>query len=580
MEAPSVERPKPQKGKERVPVLDERMKAYFRQHEGYARQAVWLERHLLKRADDLPIPDPENEMSYTPEHSEAQEKLRELVDAAKEGGGIPEDRYEVSRVYTEAIYSYYKQCAFAQREERGMRKFFNLSSTESLDVAGIRFFECMTKKPPVGRISFFRKEGYFVFSCEKESDYAALDENSSVKRIGKESLGSHHDRRFLRGREGERSESFQVTLIRINEEAAFVERIPSVLIHERQHFINHQVLKVFEYIEKRKKGLHQGAGRLHGQFGYQERESILLLKDEALATLRGGDVYPEDFSNQIIYGYGSFYRGLKAEDQKTIKSCFVNIGKQLAKSPFWRFKKEKDVLAMLVYQLMDIPLLDWPYWLSRQTAFYEERLREATALMPHLPPSPVPANVILPAPLRSLFDRVEAGRKELEQMRTSIQVAALGVGDRIKETDIELELKRLTEIFQAKYEHTKQDLDALQRLCSDKAWSRATRPALSPHTETWPIPYRQVGEKISTLLLTPGWSHAQLYADIGYATLGNQPESSVHDLEYEWQRELQLFGAQRVSIRGLVVDRSGIEFTATIVFTSKPPLEMRCHVSA
>lgn len=155
------------------------------------------------------------------------------------------------------------------------------------------------------------------------------------------------------------------------------------VLHERQHFINDSILQNFTGIESRivppKKDFPLLAGGTNEQKA-RVRKGLGWVKDELLARIRDGSdsIRVTDFFGTNLYKYLS--DEFLEDEQKEVSALLKKIESEL-KSALGLFIDGQS-RGILVYHLVDIPLLRFPERIRAISAFYNSKISEFTNFIP------------------------------------------------------------------------------------------------------------------------------------------------------------------------------------------------------
>lgn len=235
---------------------------------------------------------------------------------------------------------------------------------------GLRFFEHWVGKLPKDVVVFKRLPNYFQVICESSEDYIRLMEALYPEKDNTDVRGRMHNRRLtnLAGVVGE------INLMAINGKENTI-TTKYVILHEKQHAMNDLELDSFADIETR---------AFQGKKLYVDPENrgevikqFVILKDELLANYKQRKP-AENIKNDLL-DYELFDELEDLSGQIFVKTIglFDNIMDEFAAlQP--SLQTEKDY-GLLVYQLTDIPLLDFPKYLRAYRSYLEQDIAQSVA---------------------------------------------------------------------------------------------------------------------------------------------------------------------------------------------------------
>ncbi|MCX6722500.1 MAG: hypothetical protein NT094_00325 [Candidatus Staskawiczbacteria bacterium] len=136
----------------------------------------------------------------------------------------------------------------------------------------------------------------------------------------------------------------------------FCWQIDDIVVHERQHFINHRLFRKFDATE-RKGG----------------NTDLRAIKDEVLAYIRDGS--SGDRLDAALHGelYKHLFADLPTDKQQIANNIIDAVASFIDYNKSLGFLKDQESRAILVYQLAGIPLERFPEWLDAFQRYYSER---------------------------------------------------------------------------------------------------------------------------------------------------------------------------------------------------------------
>lgn len=266
----------------------------------------------------------------------------------------------------------------AQEERTFRRKALENYGVDSPEALGTLLFVARTGKNPIGPVALSRKEGYFLLACPNPTDYnifldpyldrRAPDEFRQQVEVFLEHGGTFHESlalypEFDKDGLGNAGAMFSSVIVAKTTEGAY--GFESIFDHERQHFINHRLLRLFDRTEKEFKG---------------KKETPLdaanrAVKDEIVSFVRGRSHGSQITQSLSGAPYAHLFKQLNANDSASMKSTIQSIGSALDTFSVFYEPESRKALAM---QLMDIPLQRIPEAIPRIAEFYQKRLDRLT----------------------------------------------------------------------------------------------------------------------------------------------------------------------------------------------------------
>ena len=240
---------------------------------------------------------------------------------------------------------------------------------------GELIFYGITGKQPKGKVRFRRQEAYFVMTFSNLSDYAAIHLGGKEKeenlRWANKSGGSYYSSMPLDLIKG--TAPVPVLLIRA-EEWRDLGMVRMVELHERQHFINDKVFNLFYTFESHPSFTSSRGRDEEKESQYWElKEKFCIIKDEILAFIRGGS--SGEFLKSSLLGelYADLFSSLPLQEEEKAKKVINILAAFLERNH--SFLNNPEARAILVYQLVSVPLEEFPKWLDAFEEYYGERLK-------------------------------------------------------------------------------------------------------------------------------------------------------------------------------------------------------------
>lgn len=272
----------------------------------------------------------------------------------------------------EIVERYFVELANARRVEISIK---NKLATERRDNSpeeiGLEMFRQITNTEPIGIIRSERAEGYFVIVFVEDTDFEKFIGKDGLKRVG----GVCTTIKFS---------NMQTGVLLIKE---FVEtRIQqNIRWHEKQHIINNFIFNNFIDIEKHDDIKAEEYPDLVQDLDGSDKQQVLRqVKDEIFARVRdlSSTSRVVDFFDAPIYA-GRLRDPLSFTEQAELKSLLEAVKKELGvaydlfDNPLCQINRQ-----ILIYHLIDIPLLSFPGRIREVVKFYKAKFIEFTGLMP------------------------------------------------------------------------------------------------------------------------------------------------------------------------------------------------------
>lgn len=334
--------------------------------------ALELERIL---SEEQPIT--EYPTSRSPENKEilarASTKLKPILDRLSEAGLISQ-----KETVEHLANKYIVEKVTAQRAELDLKEQLRAEGKEATaQEIGAKLFEMRTGAKPVKGVEAIRREGYFILAFLGDDDYFKFIGDKKLEESG----GLFH--RAMRFP----NMSVDVILSR----NGWTNR---TIIHERQHFINDSIFNNFEGFERQvpaKTGYPLLARHIRNAHRFDSRTEIARhlqirgylnqVKDELLARVRdgGSEKWSTNFFTEDFYEY--LRKDFSEEEQEEVLKLLEEIRPEL-KAAYTYFSYPIDARGILVYHLIDIPLIRFPERVRAIVDYYKTRIREFTQYEP------------------------------------------------------------------------------------------------------------------------------------------------------------------------------------------------------
>lgn len=270
----------------------------------------------------------------------------------------------------DAVKRYLEQYITTRRQEETLKHRLTTDGIKwTPQNLGQHLFSQRVGKSPQGLVFAERQEGYVVIKCENNEDYLAITREDP----NKPELHSW----------GISSKAMEFQSIRI---PVLVMKPPfetSLLMHERQHFINNSVLTTFSTSESPTYTVNFKYPFLYehteflSEFGKLDLQRI---KDELIAHIRDGSFADRctDFFQKAIYANLTepFTEQAQAEIQRLMGSTQDELSSLFnLVDPNYYFAPEKG-RALIVYHLIDVPLTQFPERIRAIRKYYQNILGE------------------------------------------------------------------------------------------------------------------------------------------------------------------------------------------------------------
>lgn len=324
---------------------------------------------MLKVEDILSqeVPSDEYPTTKTSENlrikKEVQEALGPILGSLSSAGLTKK-----SEQVTQVVRDYLIDKILAQRVELELKEKLKEKGKEFTHAeVGSELFRQRTGESPTTRVNAIRREGYFVLAFYDDDDYFKFAGTGND-----ESGGRYHRAMALTNMVTE----INVLLSRRGWDE-------DVVTHERQHFINGLILRNFTDIENLSIALKQKFPKLIEGVNEQKEGiagGLVGVKDELLARIRDGSesIEATDFFGDNLYGYLS--KKFSKDEQKEISTILKKVESELEVA--FQFFVNPRERGILVYHLVDIPLLKLPERIRAVVKFYNTKISEFEKLVP------------------------------------------------------------------------------------------------------------------------------------------------------------------------------------------------------
>ena len=218
---------------------------------------------------------------------------------------------------------------------------------------------------PVGRVLLCRKEAYFILYCEDRVDYERIrgkkDDSGGVFHRALKTL--------LMGRE--------ISLVIVHGYPGIKNGEDQILLHERQHFINHNLLDLFETEEFNAYSTRaQAIGLEVKREEFKEQtKKFRAIKDEVLAYIRDGRSGKAILDALVGPLYSHLFSVFSKEEKNLVDDILQEICLIIDDPQFKQIWSGQDNRALIVYHLIGVPLLKFPDKMKDLCSSYQERVR-------------------------------------------------------------------------------------------------------------------------------------------------------------------------------------------------------------
>ena len=299
------------------------------------------------------------------------------------------------RALSDVAVSYTQKKVEAKRAEQKLMKLVPTDDSMAVEYKpqekarflGTEIYKLKTKgELPLGGVEVIRSEGYLVVTFDNDEDYYNFKGSKSAS-------GGEFHRAIYNSEIGA-----DMLLVKGRSRAGATERI---ITHERQHFINHSLflspqknagMELFYGIENESPlvkmtddynneyyELSKGAKRQYEDGSNKVDIGLGQIKDEVLAYIRdeSGPDKMTDFLRSGLYDH--LKRNFNANEFKKVEDLLFRIRIMLI--DVFKILSPTET-ALLVYHLIDIPLIKFPERIDAVRRYYEKRMQSFRALVP------------------------------------------------------------------------------------------------------------------------------------------------------------------------------------------------------
>ncbi len=298
------------------------------------------------------------------------EEANRLIEKFCSSGNIEKDA-RIKEALRLGINSYVNEKISAKRAELDIKA--ELGSDASAEDWGRHLFFLRTGIYPQETVTAYREDGYFVVHCPSAEDHLRFRfGKEEINEKYRESGGTFHEALDL-------GTSLRVKCLSIRDWGGQSQ----VKRHERQHWLNNVVYDSFRtiefYDENSKKTLRPSLETFLSTTD-EGRKKARVIKDEVLAYMRDGvdSKIITDFHTTNLYTH--LTEDFSKEEQEQLSDLMQEIEEKLNfLCKMFTTPRER---AVLVYQLMSSPLLEFPDALKQAQEFYQKRWDEFTCFLP------------------------------------------------------------------------------------------------------------------------------------------------------------------------------------------------------
>lgn len=196
---------------------------------------------------------------------------------------------------------------------------------------------------PIGKVEITIREGYVCLLCEDKRDI----KNAYVKPW-------HKDKEQLPS--GFFCQGVNVPMLGYNGPIIFIDatggsdEVKKIFLHERQHFINHNVFDLFEATEPRIGGTMYRTRNL--------RTAYRGIKDEVLAYMREASENMDFVERLSSSSYKKLFEPLSEAGRETAQDMLADITEAIR--ALRNVRNKERTFAILTYQLVGVPLQKIP----------------------------------------------------------------------------------------------------------------------------------------------------------------------------------------------------------------------------
>lgn len=229
---------------------------------------------------------------------------------------------------------------------------------------GAWIYERLMHRSPRGRVEFYRYGALLAVSCADREDYVALTTRPKSGGV----FMAYREYEFFQALEGETVRGH--IPLAVLSESRNVEWF-QVLLHERQHFVNHRLLNLFVEDEIR--------GPVKDPILMKRRiktKRVRDIKDEVLAYMREPERSSSIQDCLTSELYDALFDNLSTSEENRIDHVLTRIDREWSRFP----SVLKSYPEIIVHQLYDIPFERIPSYLRMMRRYYEKVLQPNRAM--------------------------------------------------------------------------------------------------------------------------------------------------------------------------------------------------------
>ncbi len=291
-------------------------------------------------------------------------------------------KFSIRHAAREAVNEYGTLLKAAIHEENFLKKKASEKfGDNSPETVAAMLFTARTGKHPVGQVSLVRREGYFIMTCPNPADYNVFydpaledrkaDDFTKQVEILNRHGGSMHTSITLDRKHG----TSHWDLGDISSSFIVLKTVPDaygfdvIVTHERQHFLNHRLMKVFAESENPRR--HEAKTDIE--------TAARFIKDEVIAYLRDGSTGAEIDTNLKEETYRNLFENLSPKEVELLHGILSNITTSMSKDAVFSDPASRRAMAI---QLIDIPFVKIPDWMPVIAGYYQETLHRIDEIAP------------------------------------------------------------------------------------------------------------------------------------------------------------------------------------------------------
>lgn len=351
---------------------DQKMELMEQRHQN-AVTALELERMLAEEQPPTDYPaiiNPENKAML----QKASIRLQPIIEKLKKAGLIAQQE-----AIAKLAKKYIVEKITAQRVEIDLKEQILARGGQATpQEVGALLFKMRTGTQPAKEVEAIRREGYFIVAFSNDDDYFKF-----IGDLEREASGGQFHRTM-------RFPNMSVDII-VSRQGLDTR----IITHERQHFINNSIFNNFEGFQEQvpaKKDYpllsavyrkrHASDVDAYELAKYDSTRMFLnKVKDELLARVRdGGDeAWSTNFFTHDLYAY--LRGGFHEDEEKEVVKLLEEIKPEL-EAAYVYFNYPADARGILVYHLLDIPLIRFPERIRAVVDYYKTRINEFMQYIP------------------------------------------------------------------------------------------------------------------------------------------------------------------------------------------------------